>query len=181
MVRGEKEKITALVLTVAVLAISCSELEASRYSVGRDATLLDRMVYSFIHASFLHALLNSWSLIVIVFYFNVSICTMAMAYIIAVAYPAETLSHVVGMAGEPTVGLSAVCFALLGSVGFAVRRRIYFNMCIMACIFMGPAVSRIGTMMGLEMAFPNFVIHLYAYAMGLVVSFFNMPAPWKRK
>lgn len=126
--------------------------------------MLQRFGYSFFHASLLHAAINAWCFISILFLYDVTWLYMIIAYIIAVVAPNFVLSS------SPTVGLSAVCFALLGMIAFRVQRKIYYNGCMALYIALG-------------FLFPlvNGWLHLYSYVAGLFVGFLNMPIPCKRK
>ena len=185
MVRREKAKTTALVLTAIVMTISIichySHYPVNGFGICKGSAIFARLFYSFFHASFIHALLNCWSMLAIVFYFDVSVANIALAYAIAVSFPVDTVSDYTVIADEPTVGLSALCFALVGMVALKVKGKWLYNLCIIAYILLGVAVSFVGSLFGVNMAMPNFIIHLYCYLIGLFIAFLNMPAPWKRK
>lgn len=76
----------------------------------------------------------------------------------AVAVPGFLLSDV------PTVGLSCVCYFLLGSLIFEVRRKLYFMSCMALYIAVGFLFPSV-----------NALIHLYGYLAGLVVGLLNAP------
>jgi len=126
--------------------------------------MLRRLGYSFFHASAIHATINAWCFVSILFLYNVTWLHMAVAYAIAVAAPNIALSS------EPTVGLSAVCFALLGMIAFQVQRKLYYNACMALYISVG-------------FLFPlvNGWLHLYSYVAGLLVGVLNMPMPCKMR
>lgn len=129
-----------------------------------DCGILQRLGYSFFHASLLHAAINAWCFISILFIYDVTWWRIAVAYLIAVSAPDVVLSS------TPTVGLSAVCFALLGSIAFQVKRKLYYNGCMALYIVLG-------------FLFPlvNGWLHLYSYVAGLLVGSLNMPIPCRRK
>lgn len=185
MVRREKAKTAALVLTAIVMTVSIichySHYPVGGFGICKGSSILARLLYPFFHASFIHALLNCWSLLAIVFYFDVSVRLILLAYLIAATFPVDTVSSYVFISDEPTVGLSALCFALVGMVALQVEGKRLYNLCVIAYIFFGVCVHYFGSLFGFDMAMPNFVIHLYCYLFGLFIAFLNMPAPWKRK
>ena len=76
----------------------------------------------------------------------------------AVVVPGFLLSEV------PTVGLSCVCYFLLGTLIFEVKRKLYFlfsTALYIAVGFLFPSV--------------NALIHLYGYLAGLLVGLLNAP------
>ena len=165
MVRRKIEK-TAGLLIAASIVMSAFIYIPDWNAVGAcpHCSLLQRFGYSFFHASVLHAVVNVWCFISILFLYNISWWRVAVAYLIAVFAPDTVLST------TPTVGLSAVCFALLGSIAFLVKRKLYYNVCMAVYIALG-------------FLFPlvNGWLHLYSYLAGLLVGFIDMPMPCRRK
>lgn len=136
------------------------------YAVGifPHCTLLQRLSYSFFHASFIHALINIWCFLSVIFLYNLSWHRLLVSYIIAAAAPDFVLPPV------PTVGLSALCYALLGLVMFQVKRKLYFNIIVVIYISIGflfPLVSA--------------WLHLYSYIAGLFVGAITYPIPCRSK
>lgn len=171
MVRGAIEKSTALVLAGLILLFSLASVfyggpECIAIGVFRGASWLSRLGYSFFHASFLHASLNAWCFLSIIFIYEVSWRRLLMAYLIAVCVPDFILSP----SFCPTVGLSAVCFALFGLIAFSVRRKLYYHFCMALYIFFG-----------FLFPFVNGWIHLYSYLAGLLVGLLVMPIPCRRR
>ncbi len=161
-------KAAALLIAAIILAIAVGFAVAGHpdwHSVGiyTGCGLLQRCSYSFYHASLLHAALNLWCFLSLSFLYDVSPARLAIAFGIAVAAPPLVL------VSTPTVGLSAVCFALLGLVAFQVRRKIYWQSCIALYILIG-------------FLFPaaNGAIHLYSYVAGLIVGLLNAPLPCRK-
>lgn len=187
MVRRKETKTTALVLTVVItsLSIICSlnGYAVDKVGIGKDTSVIARFAYSFFHASVVHALLNCWCLLSVVFIYNIPLSYIAIAYFIAVTYPAGTLCELVGSGGAPvpTVGLSAVCFALLGMAAFQVRRKLYFQVWVLSFIAMGFVLPSLCVLCGLDVASPDNILHIYCYVAGLFVGFLDSPVPWKRK
>lgn len=165
MVCRKIEKVAGLLIALFVLvsALICVP-DWNTVGISRGCGDLQRLGYSFFHASFLHAAVNTWCLLSILFMYEITWQRMAMAYLIAVTVPDFVLSL------TPTVGLSAVCFALLGSIAFQVERKLYYNGCMALCIALG-------------FFFPlvNGWLHLYSYVAGLFVGFINMPIPCRKR
>lgn len=187
MVRREKAKTAALVLTAVIMSISiiCSlnGYAVDNVGISKDTSVIARFAYSFFHASVVHALLNCWCLLSVVFIYNIPLSYIAIAYIIAVTYPVGTLCALLGngAAPVPTVGLSAVCFALFGMVAFKVKRKLYFHTWVLSFIAVGFILPYLCSLCGLSVATPDNILHIYCYVAGLIVGFLDSPAPWKRK
>ncbi len=165
MVCGKIEKTAGLLIALYILTSAMIYVpDWNIVGVSRGCDILQRLGYSFFHASVIHAAVNAWCFISILFLYEITWRRMAVAYIIAVVVPEFVLSSV------PTVGLSAVCFALLGSIAFQVKRKFYYNGCMALYIALG-------------FFFPlvNGWLHLYSYVAGLFVGFLNMPIPCRRK
>jgi membrane associated rhomboid family serine protease len=112
------------------------------------ASITDRCLYPLYHANIFHALLNAWCLLSIVFYFRVNLVHLLAAYVVAILAPATA----------PTVGLSAVCYALMGMIFPQVQRKLYYTSYILAFI-----------LLGLFLGGTNVYIHIYSYIAGLLV------------
>lgn len=162
----EIEKSTALFLAGLILLLSLVYVpDWSVVGVFRGASLLSRLGYSFFHVSILHASLNAWCFLSIIFLYEVSWRQLLMAYLIAVCVPEFILSPSLC----PTVGLSAVCFALLGLNAFSVRQKLYYHFCMALYI-----------LLGFLFPFINGWLHLYGYIAGLLVGLLVMPIRLKR-
>lgn len=183
MVRREKTKAAALALTV--VCIGCAiyaalnGLPVEKVALCAGCSLLARLSYSFFHASLLHLLTNCWSLLAIVFIYQVSFAGLLVAYIVAVTAPVSLCGFAI--ATTPTVGLSAVVFCLLGIVSWQSKRKLYFHFWIASFIAVGFLLPHLCVACGFAIATPNNFLHLYCYVVGLLVGFLNAPAPWQRK
>lgn len=159
MAQGKKAKTASLIIAVVILLGSFIYVpDWSVIGVSKGCSLVARMGYSLCHVSLFHALINAWCLLGIVFLYDISIWRLLTAYIVAVLVPEFLLSDV------PTVGLSCVCYVLLGSLIFEVKRKLYFQICMALYIAVGfffPAV--------------NAIIHVYGYLAGLMVGLLNAP------
>ena len=116
------------------------------------------MSYPFYHVGIVHALLNAWCLLSVVFIYDISMLRLCLAYIIAVFIPFICLSD------TPTVGLSGLVFALFGSISFEVGRKVYYQLWMIAYLIIG-------------FVFPNTNawVHLYCYLAGCAVALLNKP------
>jgi len=136
----------------------------SAVSLYNGGPLIARGFYPLFHASLLHALLNTWCFLSIVFIYKVSCGNIAMAYIIAMFAPPCAIYD------TPTVGFSVVCFALLGMLLFKVRHRVYYLLCLAPYIALGFLIPYV-----------NGAIHLYAFIAGAFVGLLNAPIVCKKK
>lgn len=165
MVCRKIEKTTGLLIVALILLSALIYVpDWSAVGVSTGCNISQRLVFSFFHASFLHAVVNAWCFVSILFIYDVLWWEMLLAYIIAVVAPDCALFTM------PTVGLSAVCFALLGMIAFQVKRKLYYNGCMILYIaigFMFPLV--------------NGWLHLYSYVAGLLVGCLNMPIQCRKK
>lgn len=97
-------------------------LPTNFHAVGLcDCSIIGRLSYHFFHASFLHWLLNVWCFLACVFLANASFSKLCIAYLIACTAPASSV---------PTVGLSGVCFALLGLLMWQYPNKRRYNIII---------------------------------------------------
>ncbi len=152
-------KSLSLLLTVLILIISIHHVEDwSTVSIYTGCGLGCRMLYPFYHANLLHALLNAWCLLSIIFIYDISLLRFILAYIIAVTIPSFCLSD------TPTVGMSGLVFALFGSISFEVQRKTYYQLYMLAYLVVG-------------FLFPNTnaLVHLYCYILGVVLALLNKP------
>lgn len=152
-------KISALVISILVFCLALQHVDNwEAVGIYSGCGLTCRVLYTFYHANLLHALLNAWCLLSVVFIYDTSVWRLLIAYIIACTIPVVCLSDV------PTVGLSGVVFALFGSISFEVERKAYYQLWMLAYLFVG-------------FLFPNTNawVHLYCYIVGLLVALLNKP------
>jgi membrane associated rhomboid family serine protease len=165
MVRREIEKTAGLLIALIILTTTLlGSADFAVVGVCRGCQLLPRLLYSFVHANIFHCLINIWCFISIIFLYDVSWRRLLVAYLVAVAVPNFVLSAM------PTVGLSTVCFVLLGSIVYQVKSKLYYNICMAVYIVAGLLMPQV-----------NGWIHLYGYVAGLLVGFLTMPLPCKKK
>lgn len=167
MVREAKAKTATLMLAAGVIILYFTGIDAEKYGVCVDATLYQRLSFHFFHASFLHAALNAWVLLSIVFIFDISLYAIATAFIVGSLFPVNLLHEIMPQAETlllPTIGLSGVCYALMGRVAFMVQKIWAYQAWLAFYIALG-------------FVFPNMNgwIHLYCYLAGLFIGFLNKP------
>ncbi len=184
MVRREKTKTAILVLTsicliISVLTSTLDGFPIEKFAIAPHCTILARFAYPFFHASVIHCAVNAWCLLSVVFIYDVTPANIIIAYIAAVLFPIDTLAATVPHAsawGSPTVGLSAVVFALLGMVSFQAKKRLLFHAWMLSFIIIGFIIPPVCQLCGLNVAAPNNILHIYSYVVGLMVGFLNSPA-----
>lgn len=142
----------------------------TRVGIFVNCNLFNRWIFHFFHASAFHAIINSWCLLAVVFSCNLSLRHFFTAYFIAALAPDIVLSHI------PTVGLSAICYALFGLLTWQVRNKLHFASCSLIYIAAGLAANLI-----LPAPAVNVYIHLYSYLAGLVVGLLDLPLQCSRK
>nr|DAE73963.1 MAG TPA: Protein GlpG-like protein [Caudoviricetes sp.] len=169
--RRKKEKATSLLLAFAVIVLSLIG-SSNWYSIGIYAggSWVGRLLYPFFHASVVHASLNAWCLVCLMFIYDIKLSRLFLAYIVAITFPINTLSHVLTFPTLPTVGLSGVVFFLFGTISFEVGRRLYYQSWMLFYLIVG-------------FFFPNTNawLHLYCYLCGVVFSLLNYPITICRK
>lgn len=168
MVRETEKKIAVFVFVLCIalsIFATSTGTDVAQFGIYQDCATWKCLVYHFFHANIFHCLCNVWCLLSLVFAYPVKRWQMAAAFIIASLYPflPSPLSPL------PTVGLSGVCFALMGMQAFVVGRKLLFFSWVIAFIAFG-------------FLFPNnnAILHLYCYIAGLTVGFLNSPAPWQK-
>ena len=158
-------KAAALISTLLVFCLSLQGTQDwSAVGIYQGCRLSCRVLYPFYHAGLLHALLNAWCLLSIVFIYNITLWRLSLAYVIATTIPSLFLSHI------PTVGLSGVVFVLFGSISFEVGRKLYYQLWMLVYLTAG-------------FLFPgtNAWVHLYCYAAGVAVALLNKPIKISRQ
>lgn len=162
-------KAAAIIMAAWAVLSSCFTI-ATHDAVGiaPGCTMAARFLYPFFHVGFLHAALDAWCLLSIVFIYDISVWRLLLAYAIAVSFPVDTLARLLPP-HAPTVGLSGIVYALFASISFEVARKRYYQCWMLFYLLAGfllPAV--------------NAYLHLYCYLCGLVVALLNKPIYLKR-
>lgn len=156
MEKRKNEKITSLIVTLAVVMISL--LDCGPVGICSDSDIYGRMAYPFFHANIIHSSLNAWCLLSVVFMYDVSMWRLLLAYLSAVSIPEIILGEI------PTVGMSGMIYFLFASITFEVGRKVYYQMWMVFYLAIGFLLP--GT---------NALIHLYCYALGLMYAVLNKP------
>lgn len=159
MDKEKAAKVLSITVTCIVVGVALLHLhDWEAVGIYKGCGLIGRVLYPLHHANLLHAGLNAWCLLSVVFIYDVSVWRMATAYIIAISIPSCFLY------ATPTVGLSGVVFALFGSISFEVKRKAYYQLWMIVYLVLG-------------FLFPNTNawVHLYCYLAGVVVALLNKP------
>lgn len=151
MLRREKTKVASLLLSLVMAVLMLVPVSPADVGVYAGCHVWGRLTYSFFHAGVIHLLLNLWCFLSCVFLADVSAGTLAAAFIIACTVPVLT--------SVPTVGLSGVCYALLGFIMLKSADKIRYNVYIMFSILL-PALI-------LPHAVNN-VVHAWCYAVAAI-------------
>ena len=158
MVRRKKEKTLSLVVALIIFCLSLCNVNYMEVGVSLQFPLSAHVLYSFFHANIFHAILNIWCFLSVVFVYEASWLRLLWAFIVAMLVPNWVLS------ATPTIGLSCVCYALLGSYTFEVQRKLYYLLWMVFYIGIGFLIPEV-----------NAMIHLYAYVAGLIYSLLFTP------
>lgn len=159
MDKKKAAKAISLLVSILVFCLSLQDIsDWSAVGIFTGCGLGCRLSYPFYHVGIVHALLNAWCLLSVVFIYDISMLRLCLAYIIAVFIPSICLS------ATPTVGLSGLVFALFGSISFEVGRKVYYQLWMLAYLIIG-------------FLFPNTNawVHLYCYLAGCAVALLNKP------
>lgn len=166
MVREKEAKIASLAVSAVVIIIYILCTNVGDYGICAGAYFEQRVGYHFFHSSFLHMSLNLWCLLSIVFIYDTSLFLFITAFVVASLFPVDTLATILpyNTLSIPTVGLSGVCYALMGMIAYNVRRKLYYQ-------------AWLAFYIGIGFLFPNVNgwIHLYCYLAGLAVGYLNKP------
>lgn len=96
-------------ILVALISIAlCLHPSPEIYGIYVGSPASNRLLFSLFHASAIHTILNLWCFLSLVFLYPVSTLQLAIAFFISVTAPDCVLFS------TPTVGLSAVCYSLIG-------------------------------------------------------------------
>ncbi len=169
--RESKEKITktlTILLSVWIIILYfIHNIPAHEVGIYVGCPVVNRFSYNFYHASFLHAFFNVWCLLCIEFEYELSYKHIATAFLVAMSFPICTCYDLLPLTDNlmtPTIGLSGVCYALMGRVSFMVKRVVYYQVNLLFYIGIGFLFSNI-----------NGWLHLYCYIVGFIIAFLNKP------
>lgn len=169
--REEKEKITkalTILLSVVIMILYfANDIEACEVGIYVGCPVENRLLYNFYHASFLHAFFNVWCLLHIEFEYELSYKHIATAFIVAMSFPICMCHDLLPLTDNlmtPTIGLSGVCYVLMGRISFMVKRIVYYQVNLFLYILIGFLFSNI-----------NSWLHLYCYIIGFIIALLNKP------
>lgn len=171
MLRRKETKTAALVLSLAVMLVfllgKLLGWDMTLWGIDAHFSWPQRLTYHFAHASLIHAGLNVWCLLSIVFTFDVPISYLIWAYALASSCPCLILGS------QPTIGLSGICFALLGLVSWQANK-VRYHLWVTLFIALGFLTTLL-----FHFAIAN-LLHAYCYVTGVAVGFLNTPAPLQK-
>lgn len=155
MLRNKKKAVAFYVFAIVECVLPFFD---SSIGLHDGCSLVDRLLYPFIHANIFHALLNLlvlWQCLKTFPRWN----SLIAFYIIAISYPLPS--------ENPIVGLSGLLYAYMGYIEPAVKDKMRYNLFIIIYILIG-------------LILPNMAvgIHIYCYAVGLLWGYLNAPV-WK--
>lgn len=160
------EKAASIIIALVVFCLSFVRVhDWTTIGIYADCGLVSRLLYPFFHANILHAALNAWCLLSIVFIYDISFWRLIYSYIIAVTAPVTTLSLWLNDTfAVPTVGLSGMVFFLFATITFEVVRKLYYQSYMLFYLAVG-------------FIFPNTSawLHLYCYLVGLLFALLVKP------
>lgn len=154
--RKEKEVTTPFLLTILTLSIYIAGVSPYTFGIYGAAQWYTRFTYQWIHVSIWHLLINLW-----VFY-NITRTYKVRKWHYIIAYIISVPPILVGTV--PTVGLSGICFALMGILWYQVLHTRLYHTWIAGFILAGFCVP--GT---------NVWLHLYCYTAGALIGWLNRP------
>lgn len=128
--------------------------------IGMGMPFYHRFLYHFFHANLLHYMFNSWCLVSMVFAFDLPLVDILVAYLVATFVP------IVWSASA--IGLSGMCFVLLGRCSFFAKDKRSYH-------------SYIGLFLAIGLVVPTIAgfIHLYCYLVGIVYGLLIHPFKWQ--
>lgn len=167
MVREASAKAASLALSAGVMLIYMVGVCPDEYGLAAGSPILCRATFHLFHASFLHVALNAWVFLSVVFLFDISLVQIITGFVVASLFPINALHDLMPCADTlllPTIGLSGVCYALMGRISFMVARKWYYQ-------------GWMAFYIGVGFLFPNVNgwIHLYCYLAGVLLGYINKP------
>lgn len=157
MVRRKEAQASALIITVVVLLLYFLKIPPDLVGLSSVSGFYTRFTYQFFHASLLHAAINCWALLSVVFIYDVSWRMILTGYIVSALFPISLLGTSI-----PTIGLSGLIYFLFGRISLSVVRKVYFQ---------GWMFFFIGV--GFSFATTNAWMHLFCYVIGVFIAFLN--------
>lgn len=127
--------------------------------IHEGCSVAERMAFPLQHVSLTHLLLNVWCFLSEVFYYRIGIKHLTAAYAANVVFPFPSTL---------TVGMSGICFFLMGVIAHQVQRKVYFHLWVLAVITAGFVLPNLLRMLGCDVTMPNNFLHVYCYLIGFI-------------
>lgn len=160
MEERKTEKTLALIIAVVVILVYIfSPFNVFDVGLYYGCGLGQRLAYSFFHTNIFHLIINLWCFLYIAFLCRISLFRLFFAYVIAVTIPLSLLIHLSDLFFQPSVGLSAIVFFLLGSMSFEVSNKWRWQKWMIPYLLIGLLLPNV-----------NGVGHLYCYTVGVFYS-----------
>ena len=150
MVQGKTEKYFALISSLVMAVVHSLPITLTLHG---GCSLEERMLYPLFHVTWWHLAVNLWCFLSLVFLYGVRWRHLVLAYGAAVVFPTV-------LCPSPTMGLSGVCFALMGLWASKVERKKYYQIYIWGFIAFSALCG--GT---------NTALHVWGFAIGCVLSY----------
>lgn len=165
MEKRNVEKITSLIFAVFLIILSViGPPSFSDVGIYAGCPLQGRLLYPFFHVNIVHAMLNTWCFLAMMFVYDISLWRILAAYIISFTIPVDFINEHITDLTLPTVGLSGMVFFLFASISFEVARKTYYQAWMIFYLVAGFILP--GT---------NAVLHLYCYLAGVIYALINKP------
>ena len=150
MAKHEKTKILSFVLSAVIIVVSLLDIDFSHYALSPLNSPFGNIAYHFFHVNILHAIVNVWCLLGIVFFYKIRVRDFIIAFAVAASFPTQ-------LCIAPSVGLSGMLYALMGLIMPQVYSRTYF----IACLVLWNVVAWIVGGFGVE-------VHAYCFVVALL-------------
>ena len=141
-----------LVIAAVIIALSVIPIDITPWAFSAHSPVYTRFSYHIFHASTVHALINAWCIISVCVMYRVKKSRLIPALIIAAIAPDFVISGHTAI-----VGLSAICFALIGIVLTENRRPLTSHIRVLFFIALGLPFSSVCV-----------ALHLYAFIGGII-------------
>lgn len=156
---ANQTKTATLVLSLTLFILSFFNAP-SACILQQGCGITGHLCYHFFHANVFHAICNIWCLLALAFYYDIEDWELLLAFLIASTIPVDCEFCIMHYAfDKPTIGLSGVCFALMGIVYYKVARKRYYLSWIIPIVAVGFIIP--GMAAG---------VHLYCFAIGIIAS-----------
>lgn len=128
----KEEKVELVYLFFVIILLSLFWLEGPGLMLG--SPLWVRFTYQFVHANIWHLLANAYCIILLAFNMHQDLKSLIVSYLISCTIPVFDYT--------PIVGVSGLCFALMGWNTWRVARKWYYLAWLSAFIVIGFIVPR---------------------------------------